>query len=181
MLCRNGPDQARSVRSRGIADSIKLLPREILQNGKCRKPVLFQQAPDRISPACQRWLDGCTQDISWNIPRRRSQGVEVVLRHALFAGWLDRTCIAYRCGTLVGTEHDAERSPAGSMEFLVEGSIVALGLAAGTNGVGRWMVVIPVKTRKIRGGCWRFADDRGIGCRTARTGRPWHDRNTLER
>ena len=82
-FCRNGPHQARTTTSRGIADSIKHVSGETRRDGQCRKTMLSQQAPDRIGPACQRWLDGCTQDISGNVPRRRNQGVEVVLRHAL--------------------------------------------------------------------------------------------------
>jgi len=51
-LFRNGPHQACTVRSGGIADSIKHLRRETTRDGQCRKTVLSQQAPGRIRPAC---------------------------------------------------------------------------------------------------------------------------------
>jgi hypothetical protein len=51
-LCRNGPHQARAIRSGGIADSVEHLRGETRRDGQCRKTVLSQQAPDRIRPAC---------------------------------------------------------------------------------------------------------------------------------
>src|SRR5215831_10712525 len=85
-FCRNGPNQAHTAGSRGIADSVEHVSRETRRDGQCWKAVLADQAPDRTG-ACRRAsrhrLDRCTQDVSGNVPRRRDQGVEVVLRHAL--------------------------------------------------------------------------------------------------
>src|SRR5262249_32009510 len=82
-FCRNRPHEARTTGGRGIADSIEHVRGETHRDGQCRKAVLSQEAPDRIGPACQRRLDGCTQDISGDVPRRRNEGVEVLLPHAL--------------------------------------------------------------------------------------------------
>ena len=85
-FCRNGPNQAHTAGSRGIADSVEHVSRETRRDGQCWKAVLADQAPDRTG-ACRRAsrhrLDRCTQDVSRNVPRWRDQGVEVILRHAL--------------------------------------------------------------------------------------------------
>ena len=51
-LCWNGPNEARTITRRGIADSIKHVRGETRRNGQRRKTVLSQEAPDRIRPAC---------------------------------------------------------------------------------------------------------------------------------
>src|ERR1700722_16912783 len=56
-FCRNWPDQARTSRSCGIADSVEDVSGETGRDGECGKTVLSQQPPDRIGPPCQCWLD----------------------------------------------------------------------------------------------------------------------------